>query len=368
MRDFNTTVVGLDVHKDTIVAAVLPPNADRIAISTKFENQPSQLQRFVDRMRPRGSLLFVYEAGPCGYDTCRTLETLGMPCDVIAPSMTPRKPGDKVKTDRRDAEKLALLHRDGHLTTIRVPTREEEAARDLTRVREDALCDRLRARHRLAKFLLRQGRVWRERSWTIKHQQWLGAQRFDYEYLQKTFEAYMQTLEEAGARLAAMNEEVLRLAETGPYKQLVKNLRCLKGVDTLSALTLAVEVQDFRRFASARKFMGFTGLVSREDSSADRIRRGSITKVGNSHIRRVLVESSWAYVRGNLTGVTLTRRRDGSDPRVLVVARKAQMRLAQRYRHLVGKGKLPQKAVVSVARELAGFVWAIGRMNQEAMA
>lgn len=359
---YSTTVVGLDVHKDTIVAAVLQPEARSFALTTKFANEPNEVRRFVDRLARFSPLEFVYEAGPCGYETHRQMTALGQRCTVIAPGLTPQKPGDKVKTDRRDAEKLAQLHRAGQLTPVRVPTREEEASRDLTRVREDALVDRLRARHRMSKFLLRQGLIWREtKAWGVRHRAWIRQQRFDLVPLQRTFESYLRAIEEAETRLADLDREVLTMAERPEWKELVRRLRCLKGIDTLSALTLAVEAQDFQRFATAREFMGYTGLVSREDSSGERTKRGRITKVGNAHVRRVLVEAAWNYSRGTATGPTLTQRREGCPSEAVAIARRAQERLSRKFRKMSGRGKLRQITVVSVARELAGFVWAIAR-------
>lgn len=362
-----TTVVGLDVHKDTIVAAVLQPEARHFALTTKFANEPGELRRFVDNLARFSPLEFVYEAGPCGYQTHRQMTEMGQCCTVIAPGLTPQKPGDRVKTDRRDAEKLAQLHRAGQLTPVRVPTREQEAARDLTRVREDEIVDRLRTRHRLSKFLLRQGLVWRETAtWSLRHLAWVRRQRFDFEPLQRSFEGYLRAHDEAEARLADLNRLVLDLAEHPTWKDLVSRLRCLKGIDTLSAVTLAVEVQEFRRFATAREFMGYTGLVSRECSSGESVRRGHITKVGNAHVRRILVESAWGYGRGVVTGPVLAKRREGCAPEAVAIARRAQERLNRKFRKLVGRGKARQIAVVSVARELAGFVWAIARTIPQA--
>jgi transposase len=362
-----TTVVGLDVHKDSISAAVLQPEAQSFAVNTKFANEPEEIRRFVGRLARFAPLEFVYEAGPCGYQLHRQLTAMKERCTVIAPSMTPRKPGDRVKTDRRDAEKLAQLQRAGQLTPVRVPTREEEAARDLTRVREDALVDRLRARNRMSKFLLRQGLVWRETAnWSAKHRIWMRQQRFDFEPLQHSFESYLRAVDESEARLVDLERQVIELAAHPAWKDLVDRLRCLKGIDTLSALILAVEVQDFRRFPKVRQFMGFTGLVSREESSGGKVRRGHITKIGNAHLRRVLVEAAWNYGRGTQTGAPLARRREGCPPEVLTIARRAQERLTRKFRKLVGRGKLRQIAVVSVARELAGFVWAIGQTVPQA--
>lgn len=361
----STTVVGLDVHKDSIVAAVLEPEARRFALTTKFVNEPGEVRRFVEKLSRFAPLEFVYEAGPCGYQTHRQMSELGQKCTVIAPGLTPQKPGDRVKTDRRDAEKLAQLHRAGQLTPVRVPTREEEAARDLTRVREDALTDRLRARHRLSKFLLRQGLIWRETTaWSLKHQAWIRRQRFDFDPLQRSFEGYVRAHDETEARLADLDKQVLDLAEQPAWKELVRRFRCLKGIDTLSAITLAVEVQEFRRFASAREFMGYTGLVSREYSSGDSVRRGHITKVGNAHVRRILVEASWGYGRAASTGPVLAKRREGCAPEAVSIARRAQERLNRKFRKMTGRGKSRQVAVVAVARELAGFVWAIARTMQ----
>jgi transposase len=245
---------------------------------------------------------------------------------------------------------------------VRVPTRAEEAARDLPRVREDILIERLRARHRLSKFLLRQGLIWRQtKAWGKEHRKWMESLRFDLQPLQRSFESYLRALEEAEARLADLDRQILDLAEEPAWRELVSRLRCLKGIDTLSAITLAVEVQDFQRFPTAREFMGYTGLVSREYSSADSIKRGRITKVGNAHVRRILVEAAWAYGRGAATGTVLAKRREGCAPEVVAIGRRAQERLSRKFSRLAGRGKTRQIIVVSIARELAGFVWAIAR-------
>ena len=357
-----STIIGLDVHKETITAAVLPPDAERVVETLKIPNTQRALEALVHRLQPRGPLAFVYEAGPCGYEVQRQLSVLGQPCAVIAPTLTPRRPGDRVKTDRRDAEKLARWYRAGELGVIHVPSRAEEAARDLVRVREDALEDRLRARHRLSKFLLRQGRVYRQtRSWGVQHRLWLKAQRFEWPALQQTFEAYVRTLEETEARLAALDQALQDLAQQAAYRPAVAALRCLKGVNTLTALTLVVETQDFRRFPTAAAFMSFTGLVPSEDSSGGRVRRGSITKSGNAHLRRVLVEAAWCNRHGQVVSRELTLRRQDAPPAVLRIARKAQARLHRRYWRLLQRGKLHPVAVTAIARELAGFVWAIGQ-------
>ena len=364
--DNGSTVVGLDVHKATVVAAVLPPGADRTRETVTIENSPTAIARLVTRLAARGPVAFVYEAGPCGYEVQRQLTALGQPCAVVAPALTPVRPGDRVKTDRRDAEKLARLYRAGELTPIRIPTRAEEAARDVVRVREDVLADRLRARHRLGKFLLRQGRVHREtKAWGVAHRAWLHSQRFEWPALQQTFAAYLRALEEVEAHLAVLDQQVVDLAQQAPYRLLVQALRCLKGIDTLSAVTLAVEAQEFRRFPRARAFMSYTGAVSMERSSGGTVRRGSITKAGNAHLRRILVEAAWSARHGTGVSRALSARRQGCPPEVVRIARKAQTRLHRTFWRLTCRTKPAQVAVVAVARELAGFVWAIAHQVPE---
>ncbi len=358
--DQHSIVVGLDVHKGSITAAVLPPNVARPQETCTIENDARAVERLVKRIMKNGNAVFVYEAGPCGYTLHRQLYRLGCQAAVIAPGLTPVRPGDRVKTDRRDAENLAQLYRAGQLTEIRVPTGEEEAARDLVRAREDAVADRLRARHRLSKFLLRQGRLYDgKQAWSQKHYAWLRQQRFELTLAQQTFDAYLRGVEEADARLASLTTQVLELAQRPSYAALVQGLRCLKGVDTLTAITLIVETQDFRRFGHARAYMDFTGLVCSENSSGDRTRRGSITKVGNAHLRRVLVEAAWSYSHHNSSGATITKRRHGCPAAVVQIARRAQDRLHRRYWRLTQRNKPRPVAIVAVARELAGFVWAI---------
>jgi transposase len=305
-------------------------------------------------------VVFVYEAGPCGYQVQRQITARGKKCVVIAPALTPVRPGDRVKTDRRDAEKLARLYRAGELTEIYVPTCAEEAARDIVRAREDALEDRLRARHRLSKFLLRQGRVYREtKAWGVAHRAWLRSQRFEWPPLQQTFEGNLRAVEEAEARLESLEQRVLDLAQSAPYRTAVGYLRSLKGLDTLGALTLAVETLDFRRFGRAPAYMSLTGLISSERSSGPKERRGGITKAGNAHLRRILVEAAWSYRLKNTVGPQLAARRRGCPAEVVQIARKAQDRLHRKFWRLVSRGKPSQ--VAAVARELAGFVWAIAQ-------
>jgi transposase len=346
------------MHKASVEVAVLPPAAARPTERTTIANRPHSVERLYRRVTRDGQkAVFVYEAGPCGYEAHRQITALGGRCVVIAPSLVPVRPGDRVKTDRRDAEKLARLYRAGELTE----TRPEEAARDLVRIRENAVEDRVRAQHRLSKFLLRQGCVYEGTAWTLTHRTWLRTQRFDWPPLQQTLEGYLRALDDAEARLESLDQQVLELAHADPYRTAVQYIRCLKGLDTLGAMTLAVETLDFRRFETAPAYMGLTGLVSAEHSSGSRERRGSITKAGNAHIRRILVEAAWSYRRRNTTSPDLAARRRGCPPEVVRIARKAQDRLHRKFWRLVSRGKPSQVAAVAVARELAGFVWAIAQ-------
>jgi transposase len=353
--------VGLDVHKLTIYAAVLPSNAPQVTERIQIPNTPEAVAKLVERLARQGVLSFVYEAGPTGYALHRQLTAMGHACAVIAPAFTPRSPGDQVKTDRRDAEKLAHFHRSGDLRPIYIPTREQEAARDLVRAREDLLGDRTRARQRVSSFLLRQSRVWGQTTWKKGYWVWLKAQRFETPALHTAFDAYVRAVEELEEHLRDMDRRLLDLAEQEPYKTRVKYLRAFKGIDALSALTILVETPLFERFDRARGFMSYTGLVCRERSSGARQWRGAVTKAGNAHIRRVLVEAAWGYRHRSRMSRALTARRTGCPQPVLHIARKAENRLHRKFWRLVDRGMPSQKAVVAVARELSGFIWAMSK-------
>jgi transposase len=356
--DKHITHVAMDDSKRTIVAGILRPGAKEPELRS-MPNESRHLRRFFERLQREGRVLACYEAGPSGYDLYRQLTALGIPCQVIAPALTPRKPGDRIKTDRRDAKKLVRLFRAGELTPIHVPDEASEAVRDLLRCREDAQEDLRRWRHRLLKFLARHGRVYRDgRNWTHRHWGWVRTQRFTLPALARTYEEYRWTVEQLLARVADLDREIAALAETAPYREPVSWLRCFRGLDTLTAMTLLVEIGDFARFASPRELMAYLGLVPSEESSGERERRGSITKAGNCHVRRILVEACWHYRHPPRLGRALAQRSQGQPAGVRAQAWRAQQRLHRRYRHLVGHGKRPPVAVVACARELAGFVWA----------
>jgi transposase len=300
-----------------------------------------------------------YEAGPTGFGLQRFLVERGIDCQVVAPGLVPQRPGDRVKTDSRDARKLARLLAGGLLEAIHVPSRELEAARDLVRAREDARLDRMRDRHRLSKFCLRHGRALPTSSWTVARRKWLSEQRFEFAAQQQTFDSYVHTVDLVDARIQALERAIRETAEQEPWRRLVASLRCLRGIDTLTALALVAEIGDFDRFKSAEELMAFVGLVPSEHSSGDQRRQGSITKVGNSHVRRLLVESAWHARRRPTVGYQLARRQRGQDAIVVERAWRCQQRLYQRWQRMAGRGKPQQKIVVACARELAGFVWAI---------
>ncbi len=355
-----TTHVGLDAHKDSIFVAVLLPGAAR-AVEWQMPNGPSaarKLARKIER-ESKGEVHACYEAGPCGYALQRALEREGVRCDVVAPSLIPVKPGDRIKTDRRDAKKLGELLRAGLLTVVRAPTEKEEAVRDLCRCREDAKHDETRARHRLLKFLLRHGIAYGEgRGWTQRHWRWLRGQRFEDAVLQAVFDEYLLVVEQRRDRVEALEERMAAVAVEEPYRGPVAHLRCFRGIDTITAMTIVAELHDIRRFKSARDLMAYLGLVPSEHTSADKHRRGGITKAGNSHVRRVLIEASWQARHKPAVGASLRARRRGQPPGVISIADRAMSRLHHRYWSLTMRGKPHNVATTAVSRELVGFVWA----------
>jgi transposase len=355
----STTIVALDHHAVTTVAAVLLVGQRTPALHTLASDIPTIL-RFLERLRRAGPFQCCYEAGPCGFELQRALTAHHGRCDVIAPALIPRRPGDRVKTDRRDAGQLAVLYRAGALTAIHIPTEQEEAARDLLRCREDIRTDLLRARHRLSHFLLRHGRRFTatKKVWTKRHAEWLQAQRWPLAALEQTHQAYVRAVDETVARLHAVDTELRDLLTLEPLRSRVERLRCFRGIDDLTALTIAAELGDARRFPSASRVMAFTGLVPTEYSSGAARVRGRITKTGNAHLRRVLVESAWHYRHHPFIGDALRHRQHGAPPAVIDHAWVAQRRLHRRYRRLAARGKPKQHIVTAIARELSGFLWA----------
>jgi transposase len=351
-------VLAMDVHKSTISAGVLEPGSISPVVD-KVSSDDESVRRLVARFPEPARVWACYEAGPTGYELARLLAGLGVRCEVIAPSLIPARPGDRIKTDRRDAARLALLFRAGQLSSVRVPTVAEEAVRDLCRARADMVIDRTRARHRLGKFLLRHGRVWRDGdNWTLKHQAWIRAQRFDDPALTATFGHYQATLTAREAAVDAIDADLAQWYARAPFADAVARLAAYRGVTELGALTLASEVSDWARFPTATMFMGFCGLVPSEHSSGQRTARGGITHAGNTHLRTQLVESAWAYKSRPATGAVLTKRHEGLDPAVIARAWACQLRLCGKFRRLDERKTNRKTVVTAIARELAGFAWA----------
>lgn len=355
----STTIIAFDQHAATTVAAVLPPRHRTPVLQSLTSDVPA-IRRFVERIRRQGAVRCCYEAGPCGFDLQRALTTSQVACDVIAPALIPRRPGDRIKTDRRDAGQLAVLYRAGALTAIHIPTEQEEAARDLLRCREDIRADLLRARHRLSKFLLRHGRRFTgtKKAWSKRHETWLRAQTWPLPALDQTHRAYLRAVEEALARLRDVEHDLRALLDLEPLRPRVARLRCFRGIDDLTALTIAAELGDARRFRSAPSLMAYVGLVPSEHSSGGKRAQGAITKTGNAHLRRVLVESAWHYRHHPFVSAALRARQRGAPAPVVAQAWTAQQRLHRRYARFAARGKRKQHIVTAVARELTGFVWA----------
>jgi transposase len=351
----------MDTHKKEHTLALAYADTGELEVFT-VANTAKEIKKTVKRIQRKapGPVRFCYEAGVCGFALKRTIEALGSDCMVIAPSLVPVKQGDRIKTDRRDAQKLLGQFRAGQLTEVYPPDPEQEAAREITRCRDVARENLGRARHPLNKFLTRHGYIFREGNhWTGKHKAWLHALTFDSSDLNEVFHIYLMNVEHCEQCLKTRTQAVEALAARPQYKEAVGRLRCLHGVDTLTAISLLTELFEFGRFDSPRRLMAYLGLVPSEDSSGDKRRPGTITKTGNRRVRRLLIESAWHYRHRPRVGKTLQQRRDGQPPWAIDVADRAILRLHKRYRRLIERGKLAHKVVVAVARELAGFIWAL---------
>lgn len=350
--------LGLDVSKETIAVGIL--RADEVdADAEKIVNDEASVRRLIDRLGDPRRLRACYEAGPTGYDLHRLLTSIGVPTDVVAPSLIPRRPGDRVKTDRRDCRRLARLHRAGELTAVRVPTPLEEGIRDLCRARQVAVGERRRARQRLAAFLLRHNEVWHEHStWTMRHEQWIAGRHFENPATKAAFSFYRSAVTAQDAMVAAISAELATWFDKEPFAIPLHRLCAYRGIDHLGALTIVCEVCDFRRFAHAAAFMGFCGLVPQEYSSGESVRRGHLTLAGNVHVRTQLVESAWAYQHGPSRGPGIAKRQEGLPLETVDRAWRAQLRLCSRFRRLVDRKDSRNVVISAVARELAGFVYA----------
>jgi len=355
--------VGLDVHKDSITVAFAREGREPAEEWKAVPYDGTRLLKSLKMLTRNGETLKVcYEAGPTGFGLCRRLREAGVDCCVVAPSLVPGKPGDRVKTNRRDARKLAHFLRSGDLTEVHVPDEAVEAVRDLERARGDAKCAERVARHQLGKFLLRHDRHWDGKAWTQKHLNWVRTQKFAYPAQQSVLADYLKAAEDLAERVASLTAAMEKLVEETVLAPLVKALQAFRGISVVSAVTIAAEVGgDLRRFATAGQFMSYVGLTPSENSTGEYRRQGRITRCGNGHLRRILVESAWHYRHAPAIGLELRRRNRGVADGVRRIAWEAQKRLNKRLYHLLHAGKSSQKAVVALARELAGFIWSVGQ-------
>jgi len=363
------TYVGLDVHKRSISICGLVPGRER-PVEWRAETTPEavrKLARAILKIASPGGVRACYEAGPSGFELQRKLEAAGIACDVIAPSLIPRKPGDRIKTDRRDARDLAEQFEGGRLTVVVPPTVEEEAVRDLVRARDAARRERATARHRLQKFLDRRSICYFGKAWTQRFEYFLDTLKLEQPVDQFSFESYRLAVQQADGRIAELDRKIGEIAATEPYVAVVGRLRTLRGIDTLSAMVLVTELFGIERFQKPRSLMKFLGLIPGEDSSGPRVRRGPITKTGNGRVRRILIEAAHHQRRPYRVSIALRKRREGQPAWALAVADRAGQRLHHRFHRLALKEKPTAKIVAAVAREMVGFVWSLMQDRPEAI-
>jgi transposase len=356
--------IGLDVHKETIAVAVA--RVGRAAPESRGEiaNKPKTVAKLVERLNQEFDgevLLFCYEAGPCGYGLYRQLLALGHDCQVVAPSLIPKKPGERIKTDRRDACKLAGTLRSADLTAVWVPDEEQEAMRDLTRARDDMKGQERKARQQLNAYVLRHGHAWpsNKTRWTQTHYNWLESLKFAHDWQQVVLQEYIDAVKAASQRVADITAQMERVLPQWSLAPVVDSLVALRGIDKLAAMVLLAELGDISRFDSPKQLMAYLGLVPSEHSSGGRRRQGAITKTGNSHARRMLVESAWSYRFPARQTAHLKRKAANASDEAKVIAWRAQKRLCGRYRTLLQAGKNTKQTTVAIARELTGFIWDI---------
>lgn len=361
---YSIIFVGLDVHKDSIDIALADEGRNgEVRFYGTISGDPDSLDKAIRKFRRSGiELRFVYEAGPCGYEIYRHLLSQGLHCDVIAPSMTPKRSGDRIKTDRRDAVTLARLYRSGELTPVYVPREDDEAMRDLVRGREDAINANKKARQRLGAFILRHGfRYAGKIAWTAAHLRWLADIKMPHPAQQITLQEYIHSVEENAERVDRLTEQILELLPAWRMAPVVTALQALRGVAPVVASTMVVEIGDMRRFENPRQLMAYLGLVPSENSSGQTTKRGGITKTGNGHARRALIEAAQAYSFPARVSKVLRNRQEGLPRVIKEISWKAQVRLCGRFRKLIAKGKNRNRTVTAIARELSGFMWAIAR-------
>ena len=353
--------VGLDVHKDSIKIAVADEGREPAHFYASIPGENNKLIKRIRKLGPTNSIRCCYEAGPGGYTVYRALIAAGIDCKVIAPSMIPKQSGKRVKTDRIDAENLAHYLRSGDLTEVWVPDETTESIRNLVRLREDARIARQKARQQLNQFLLRKGRAYRKTRWIVHHIRWIRFQKFSEEGDNVTVADYLRQVELLDERIVNVEENLKLYSRHWKQNRLVESLQSLRGIAFISAVAIAAEVGDLRRFATAGKFMSYVGLVPAEYSSGQKERRGSITRCGNVTVRRLLVEAAWHYRHQPRRSRAIAFRNEKLPKEIQDIGWKAQERLHRKYMKLLMSGKPKNKVCVAVARELAGFIWAIGQ-------
>jgi transposase len=362
--------LGLDVHAETIAVAVAEPDGEVRSLGT-IANRAESIRKLVKKLGPIEQLKACYEAGPTGYVLYWQLAELGVACEVIAPTLVPMKAGDRVKTDRRDAERLARSYRSGDLTAVWVPDEGSESLRDLVRAREAAKQDQLRARHRLSKFLLRMGQrpAAGMKAWTAPYMVWVRQVHFTQVAREATMLDYLHEVDHMGERVKRLEQAITEAVKLAApvVQEVVKGLQALHGIAEISAVTIVAELGSITRFDTARQLMGYSGAVPTEDSSGQRTRRGSITKTGNAHLRRIVVEAAWSYRYRPAIGPRLCKRQEGVPEPIKEIAWKAQVRLHKRSMKLAAAGKDQRKIITAVGRELLGFIWAIGIKAESAV-
>lgn len=356
--------VGMDVHKDSITIAIADDGRDgEVRVYGKIAHNLNQIDKIMRKLVSQNSeLRCVYEAGPCGYPLHRYLNSKGIDCVVVAPALIPKKSGDRVKTDRRDAVKLATLHRSGELTAVHVPDQEDEAIRDLVRTRGDIQKAIRKLKQQINAFLLRQGISYPGKTkWSKAHLGWLAAMKMPHPAQQIAFTEYLDALANNDARIIRINQQILSFCQIWRFRPVIEALQSLRGISLISAVTIAAELGDLNRFENAAQLMAYLGLVPSEYSSGDTIKKGGITKTGNTHARRALIESAQAYRLPARRSTAIRKRQEGLSEDVLDIAWNAQLRLCHRYRRLIVKGKKHNVVITAIARELAGFIWAVFR-------
>lgn len=360
----NSTYIGMDVHKATISVAIAQgERGGEVRHWGTIPHRPDQIRKLVEELSGGGSRLhFCYEAGPCGYGLHRQLVEMGHDCIVVAPSLIPVKAGDRVKTDRRDAVMLAKLHRAGELTAVWVPDAAHEAMRDLVRARATAMRVAGKARQHLQGFLLRHGRIYPgKKGWTGAYRRWLAMVRFTHPGQQIVLQDYIDAVADAEARVERLTGQIADLLPTWSLAPVVEAVQAMRGVGFIVAVTVVAEVGDFQRFGNPRQLMAYLGLTPSEHSSGSSVRRGGITKAGSGLARRTLIEGAWSYRMQARISPKLLARLEALPQAVRGIAWKGQLRMCQRYRHLMAAGKAKVVVTTAIAREMVGFIWAIAK-------